>query len=87
MAEQLARIAQHYRFDGWLVNIENTLNVSPAGPASPCLLFPWGSPCVLTPLCVCSLLAGSSSGEPAPVPAGADGAGAQRCARGAGDLV
>lgn len=56
MAEQLARIAQHYRFDGWLVNIENTLNVSPAGPASPCLLFPWGAPCpVSSPPCVSAL--------------------------------
>ncbi|XP_064251521.1 cytosolic endo-beta-N-acetylglucosaminidase [Passer domesticus] len=26
VAEQLARIAQHYRFDGWLINIENTLS-------------------------------------------------------------
>ncbi|KFO52951.1 Cytosolic endo-beta-N-acetylglucosaminidase, partial [Corvus brachyrhynchos] len=40
VAKQLARIAQHYRFDGWLVNIENTLSVSHGGPAhlsaSPC---------------------------------------------------
>lgn len=28
MSDQLARIAQHYRFDGWLINIENTLSVS-----------------------------------------------------------
>ncbi|XP_017586132.1 PREDICTED: cytosolic endo-beta-N-acetylglucosaminidase, partial [Corvus brachyrhynchos] len=33
VAKQLARIAQHYRFDGWLVNIENTLSVSHGGPA------------------------------------------------------
>lgn len=28
VSDQLARIAQHYRFDGWLINIENTLSVS-----------------------------------------------------------
>ncbi|NXL59544.1 ENASE acetylglucosaminidase, partial [Chordeiles acutipennis] len=28
VAEQLARIAQHYRFDGWLVNMENTLSAA-----------------------------------------------------------
>lgn len=28
VAEQLAKIAQFYRFDGWLVNIENSLSVS-----------------------------------------------------------
>ncbi|NWS76170.1 ENASE acetylglucosaminidase, partial [Crotophaga sulcirostris] len=28
VSEQLARIAQHYRFDGWLVNIENTLSAA-----------------------------------------------------------
>lgn len=28
VSEQLARIAQHYRFDGWLINLENTLSVS-----------------------------------------------------------
>lgn len=46
MAEQLARIAQHYRFDGWLINIENTLSVSPAASAR-CpafVLFLWGAP-------------------------------------------
>ncbi|XP_035424598.1 cytosolic endo-beta-N-acetylglucosaminidase [Cygnus atratus] len=26
VSDQLARIAQHYRFDGWLINIENTLS-------------------------------------------------------------
>ncbi|NWI40568.1 ENASE acetylglucosaminidase, partial [Picathartes gymnocephalus] len=31
VAEQLARIAQHYRFDGWLVNIENTLSAAAVG--------------------------------------------------------
>ncbi|XP_069728668.1 cytosolic endo-beta-N-acetylglucosaminidase isoform X2 [Phaenicophaeus curvirostris] len=30
VSEQLARIAQHYRFDGWLVNIENTLSAAAA---------------------------------------------------------
>lgn len=34
VSKQLARIAQHYRFDGWLVNIENTLSVS-RGRAGP----------------------------------------------------
>ncbi|XP_029869892.1 cytosolic endo-beta-N-acetylglucosaminidase isoform X1 [Aquila chrysaetos chrysaetos] len=28
VSEQLARIAQHYRFDGWLVNVENTLSAA-----------------------------------------------------------
>ncbi len=27
-AHQLARIAQHHGFDGWLINIENTLSPS-----------------------------------------------------------
>ncbi|XP_077643575.1 cytosolic endo-beta-N-acetylglucosaminidase [Lonchura striata] len=31
VAEQLARIAQHYRFDGWLINIENTLSAAAVG--------------------------------------------------------
>ncbi|NWY91923.1 ENASE acetylglucosaminidase, partial [Loxia curvirostra] len=31
VAEQLARIAQHYRFDGWLINIENTLSAVAVG--------------------------------------------------------
>ncbi|XP_037259106.1 cytosolic endo-beta-N-acetylglucosaminidase isoform X1 [Falco biarmicus] len=30
VSEQLARIAQHYRFDGWLVNIENMLSAAAA---------------------------------------------------------
>lgn len=54
VAEQLARIAQHYRFDGWLINIENTLSVSRGGPArlpaSPCLSLPTSLPTSL-PLC------------------------------------
>ncbi|XP_069655578.1 cytosolic endo-beta-N-acetylglucosaminidase isoform X3 [Haliaeetus albicilla] len=28
VSKQLARIAQHYRFDGWLVNVENTLSAA-----------------------------------------------------------
>ncbi|NXN97369.1 ENASE acetylglucosaminidase, partial [Rhinopomastus cyanomelas] len=28
VSRQLARIAQHYRFDGWLVNLENTLSAA-----------------------------------------------------------
>ncbi|NXI41672.1 ENASE acetylglucosaminidase, partial [Galbula dea] len=28
VSKQLARIAQHYCFDGWLINLENTLSVS-----------------------------------------------------------
>lgn len=32
VAEQLAAIAQFYRFDGWLVNIENSLSVSCVQP-------------------------------------------------------
>lgn len=39
VGKQLARIAQHYRFDGWLVNIENTLSVS-HGRALPSTLPP-----------------------------------------------
>ncbi|XP_029815983.1 cytosolic endo-beta-N-acetylglucosaminidase [Manacus vitellinus] len=37
VAEQLARIAQHYRFDGWLVNIENTLSAAAVGNLPPFL--------------------------------------------------
>lgn len=40
MADQLVLIAQFFRFDGWLINIENSLSVSTpapgAWPASPC---------------------------------------------------
>lgn len=90
VSEQLARIAQHYRFDGWLVNVENTLSVSRgcALPASPpaLTLLPHGGPRPM-PTCACFLLPGSSGEEPAPFPAALDGAGAQRCARGTGDLV
>ncbi|NXY90356.1 ENASE acetylglucosaminidase, partial [Alcedo cyanopectus] len=28
VGEQLARIARHYRFDGWLINLENTLSAA-----------------------------------------------------------
>ncbi|XP_074967281.1 cytosolic endo-beta-N-acetylglucosaminidase [Phalacrocorax aristotelis] len=31
VSKQLARIAQHYRFDGWLVNIENMLSAAAVG--------------------------------------------------------
>ncbi|NXC30342.1 ENASE acetylglucosaminidase, partial [Campylorhamphus procurvoides] len=37
VARQLARIAQHYRFDGWLVNIENTLSAAAVGNLAPFL--------------------------------------------------
>ncbi|NWI54826.1 ENASE acetylglucosaminidase, partial [Calyptomena viridis] len=37
VAEQLARIAQRYGFDGWLVNIENLLSTRAAGNLSPFL--------------------------------------------------
>ncbi|XP_053938953.1 cytosolic endo-beta-N-acetylglucosaminidase isoform X2 [Cuculus canorus] len=37
VSEQLARIAQHYRFDGWLVNIENTLSAVAVGNLPPFL--------------------------------------------------
>ncbi|NWH76264.1 ENASE acetylglucosaminidase, partial [Piaya cayana] len=37
VSEQLARIAQHYRFDGWLVNIENTLSAAAAENLPPFL--------------------------------------------------
>lgn len=57
VAEQLARIAQHYRFDGWLINIENTLSVSRGGPA--CLpASPCPPPCL--PPCLCAVPMGSS---------------------------
>ena len=40
MADQLVLIAQFFRFDGWLINIENSLSVSTPAlgtwPASPC---------------------------------------------------
>ncbi|XP_068269253.1 cytosolic endo-beta-N-acetylglucosaminidase isoform X2 [Nyctibius grandis] len=37
VGEQLARIAQHYRFDGWLVNVENTLSAAAVGNLPPFL--------------------------------------------------
>ncbi|XP_031454813.1 cytosolic endo-beta-N-acetylglucosaminidase [Phasianus colchicus] len=37
VSHQLARIAQHYRFDGWLINIENTLSAAAVGNLSPFL--------------------------------------------------
>ncbi|XP_063207813.1 cytosolic endo-beta-N-acetylglucosaminidase isoform X2 [Chroicocephalus ridibundus] len=37
VGKQLARIAQHYRFDGWLVNIENTLSAAAVGNLPPFL--------------------------------------------------
>ncbi|NWW79239.1 ENASE acetylglucosaminidase, partial [Climacteris rufus] len=37
VAEQLARIAQHYRFDGWLINIENKLSAAAVGNLPPFL--------------------------------------------------
>ncbi|XP_054667807.1 cytosolic endo-beta-N-acetylglucosaminidase [Grus americana] len=37
VSEQLARIAQHYRFDGWLINIENTLSAAAVGNLPPFL--------------------------------------------------
>ncbi|XP_075374933.1 cytosolic endo-beta-N-acetylglucosaminidase isoform X4 [Mycteria americana] len=37
VSEQLARIAQHYRFDGWLVNMENTLSAAAVGNLPPFL--------------------------------------------------
>ncbi|XP_059684389.1 cytosolic endo-beta-N-acetylglucosaminidase [Gavia stellata] len=37
VSEQLARIAQHYRFDGWLVNMENPLSAAAVGNLPPFL--------------------------------------------------
>ncbi|XP_068510771.1 cytosolic endo-beta-N-acetylglucosaminidase [Anas acuta] len=37
VSDQLARIAQHYRFDGWLINIENTLSAVAVENLSPFL--------------------------------------------------
>lgn len=34
VADQLVLIAQFFRFDGWLVNIENSLSVSTAPPGT-----------------------------------------------------
>ncbi|XP_065591381.1 cytosolic endo-beta-N-acetylglucosaminidase [Cyrtonyx montezumae] len=31
VSQQLARIAQHYRFDGWLINMENALSAAAVG--------------------------------------------------------
>ena len=94
VSKQLACIAQHYCFDGWLVNVENTLSVSHcrALPASLPPHLPSRCSCAgllacPVPTCPCSLLPGGSGGEPAPLPAALDGAGAQRRAGGAGDLV
>lgn len=95
VSHQLARIAQHYRFDGWLINIENALSVSSPRPA--CILPHGAQPqaplwvpvdgAILCPTALCSLLAGGGSGELVPLPAASDCAGARRGAGGAGDLV
>ncbi|XP_075297425.1 cytosolic endo-beta-N-acetylglucosaminidase isoform X1 [Opisthocomus hoazin] len=37
VGEQLARVAQHYRFDGWLVNVENRLSAAAVGNLPPFL--------------------------------------------------
>ncbi|KAM6403697.1 cytosolic endo-beta-N-acetylglucosaminidase [Rhynochetos jubatus] len=37
VSEQLARIARHYGFDGWLVNVENALSAAAAGNLPPFL--------------------------------------------------
>ncbi|NXT25702.1 ENASE acetylglucosaminidase, partial [Syrrhaptes paradoxus] len=37
VGEQLARIAQHYGFDGWLVNVENALSAAAVGNLPPFL--------------------------------------------------
>uniref|UniRef100_A0A8C9F3R3 Cytosolic endo-beta-N-acetylglucosaminidase n=1 Tax=Pavo cristatus TaxID=9049 RepID=A0A8C9F3R3_PAVCR len=37
VSHQLARIAQHYRFDGWLINIENALSAAAVRNLSPFL--------------------------------------------------
>ncbi|NXP49464.1 ENASE acetylglucosaminidase, partial [Heliornis fulica] len=37
VSEQLARIAQHYCFDGWLINIENTLSAAAVANLPPFL--------------------------------------------------
>lgn len=83
VSEQLARIAQHYRFDGWLVNMENTLSVSCGPLPNPGALLPslpHADLALLSP-------AGSSGEEPARLPAALDCTGSQHCAWGAGDLV
>lgn len=83
VSEQLARIAKHYCFDGWLVNMENTLSVSCSSLPIPGALLPSlprADPALLSP-------AGGSGEEPAPLPAALDHAGSQRRAWGAGDLV
>ena len=38
-AQQLVAIAQYYRFDGWLVNIENDIHVSGVFLACVCMLM------------------------------------------------
>lgn len=94
VSEQLARIAQHYRFDGWLVNMENTLSVScshtlPASlpPPLPSCCSRMGPLAHPVPTCPCSLLPGGGGGEPAPLLAALDSTGAQHRAGGTGDLV
>lgn len=80
VSEQLARIAQHYCFDGWLVNLENTLSVSCCGalPCSPPCLLPALALLLAHPVPTCPRcpLPGSGGGEPAPLPATPDSAGA-----------
>ena len=54
MADQLVLIAQFFRFDGWLINIENSLSVSTPAPGAP--RGPSAMPLSLTRpgLCYCS---------------------------------
>lgn len=62
MADQLVLIAQFFRFDGWLINIENSLSVSMALLLA--LVQP--SPCcrVLSLHCVLSLPSACSQAGP-----------------------
>ncbi|KAM6164041.1 cytosolic endo-beta-N-acetylglucosaminidase isoform 2-T2 [Rhynchocyon petersi] len=39
VADQLVRIAQFFRFDGWLINIENSLSVAAVGNTPPFLRY------------------------------------------------
>lgn len=54
VADRLVQMAQFFRFDGWLINIENSLSVSTA--AACWRLPPVYTPCFANPFCLRPLL-------------------------------
>lgn len=63
VADQLVLIAQFFRFDGWLINIENSLSVSIA--SLPVLAQPSPWPCAVPPLLSSASLLGQQELLPA----------------------